>query len=190
VTIRDVRPKAAPAPRSPSAVRRSWASSWVAVRSKSCSIACASGSTMEMVMSSPANARMTSGDSQKVCGQLGGAVTAGAAAEQAGTGEARQLARLGQAQITNAIEYSSGTPPPSATPPSRASYWKPPPSSTTPQVPANQGTRTAERPQPSLSSVNDPWVRRNSGQTCSLPPNPACTFQCTGLSSDLCRVRR
>jgi hypothetical protein len=24
---------------------------------------------------------------------------------------------------------------------------------------------------------------------CSLPPNPACTFQCTGLSSDLCRVR-
>ena len=23
----------------------------------------------------------------------------------------------------------------------------------------------------------------------SLPPNPACTFQCTGLSSDLCRVR-
>ena len=24
---------------------------------------------------------------------------------------------------------------------------------------------------------------------CSLPPNPACTFQRTGLSSDLCRVR-
>ena len=24
---------------------------------------------------------------------------------------------------------------------------------------------------------------------CSLPPNPACTFRCTGLSSDLCRVR-
>ena len=23
----------------------------------------------------------------------------------------------------------------------------------------------------------------------SLPPNPACTFRCTGLSSDLCRVR-
>src|ERR1017187_3026780 len=23
----------------------------------------------------------------------------------------------------------------------------------------------------------------------SLPPNPACTFQCTGLSRDLCRVR-
>src|SRR5580693_2576836 len=23
----------------------------------------------------------------------------------------------------------------------------------------------------------------------SLPPNPACTFQCTGLSGDLCRVR-
>ena len=40
---------------------------WAAVRSKSSSIACASGSTMDTVMSSPAKARIASGDSQNVC---------------------------------------------------------------------------------------------------------------------------
>jgi hypothetical protein len=32
------------------------------------------------------------------------------------------------------------------------------------------------------SHLSGPFLR-------SLPPNPACTFQCTGLSSDLCRSR-
>src|SRR5487761_1084916 len=34
-----------------------------------------------------------------------------------------------------------------------------------------------------------PSVWLNSGERCSLPPNPACGFHRTGLSRDLCRVR-